>query len=505
MGNDTALAVLSDQPLLLFRYFKQQFAQVTNPPIDPIREALVMSLVTHLGAEGSLLDEVHGRPTIRLEHPILTDGQLGQLLSSAHPQLRAAQVDMLFDAVAAAPGEALAAGLDAMCSVVLAAVADGATIVVLGDRHVSPLRAPIPSLLACAAAHHALIRAGKRMRCSIVLESGEARQVTDIALLLGFGAGAVNPYLALSVANRVAGERGTASYIKAVDKGLRRILAKVGICTMSSYRGAQIFEAIGISQSLVERYFPGIASRVSGVGLDEIAARRSHGTAKRMLLRTRHAYGRDGRLQVDRLWRAPRVVARRPRHAAPRDTRRRPGRIRRVRSRGERCRAHTPPRAGSRPRGSCCSAARGRAGRGDRPAVRHGRDVVRQHQQRGPRDARRRDEPNRWQSNRVKAAKTPSATRPTANGDSRRSAIKQVASARFGVSAHYLVNADEIQIKIAQGAKPGEGGQLPGDKVDGIIARVRHSTPGVTLISPPPHHDIYSIEDLAQLISTSSA
>jgi glutamate synthase (NADPH/NADH) large chain len=495
MGNDASLAVLSDRPVSLFRYFKQQFAQVTNPPIDPIRESLVMSLETYLGAEGNLLDENPQRRTLKLPHPILTTAELERLLASSYPDLRSAHLEMLFDANDAAPGEALAAGLDALCGAALEAVSRNATILVLGDRNVSATRAPIPSVLACSAVHHALIRAGKRMRCSIVIESGEPREVSDIALLVGFGASAVSPYLALHAAEQIAGERGVQSYVKAIDKGLRKILAKMGISTIAGYRGAQIFEAIGVSKGVVERYFPDVQSRLSGIGIEEIA--------REALARHGLASGEDAELEDAGVyaWRATGE-----RHAWSPTT---ISALRQAAREGDAlsydafARAVNDEEAAVHLRGVWDLVPAGPAVPIDE--VEPAASIVR----RFATGAMSFGSISKEAHETLAVAMNTIGGRSNSGeggedaerfGGARKSAIKQVASARFGVTAHYLVNADEIQIKIAQGAKPGEGGQLPGHKVDEVIARVRHATPGVTLISPPPHHDIYSIEDLAQLV-----
>ena len=486
MGVDSPLAVLSDRPQPLFRYFKQQFAQVTNPAIDPIREELVMSLGSCVGGEGNLLDETPRQcRMLELPHPILTNDETARLLACSLPDFRVARASALFDATGA-PGEALSAGLDDLCASAIEAVSDGASVVVISDRGTSAERAPIPILLACSAVHHALIRAGKRMRCGIVVETADAREVTDVALLVGFGAGAVNPYLALEIAAAIAPERGAASYVRALKKGLLKILAKMGISTLSSYQGAQIFEAIGLSEGVIERYFPGIASRLSGIGLDEIArealARRgveARGVYAWRADAERHAWSPDA---IAKLQRAVRVddaasydeFARLVNESAPIHLRALwdfratlpPVPLDEVEPASEIVKRFV---TGAMSFGSISKEAH------ETLAVAMNRIGGRSNSGEGGEDAAR-------------------------FGDERRSAIKQVASARFGVTAHYLANADDLQIKIAQGAKPGEGGQLPGHKVDEVIARVRHATPGVTLISPPPHHDIYSIEDLAQLV-----
>src|SRR5436309_5226323 len=402
MGTDTPLACLSDRPQLLFNYFKQLFAQVTNPPIDPIREELVMSVQTTIGPEQNLFDEtpLHCRQ-LHLKSPILSNEELAQVNALDDGHLRATTLPIVF--AAGSGGDGLRAALDALCTRASKAVADGYTILVLSDRGVAATHVPIPSLLATAAVHHHLIREGTRMRCGIVVESGEPREIQHFCLLLGYGAGAVNPYLAFETLRDMVAEgilkdvdvaAAVKNYMKAVDKGVLKVMTKMGISTLQSYRGAQIFEAIGLNSEVVERYFTWTASRIEGVGLDVIA--------------------REAELRHEHL-------------------------------------AIAMNRIGGK----------SNTGEGGEAPVRYQRDP---------------------------------------NGDFRRSAIKQVASGRFGVTSYYLVNCDELQIKMAQGAKPGEGGQLPGHKVDQYIAKIRYSTPGVGLISPPPHHDIYSIEDLAQLI-----
>jgi glutamate synthase (NADPH/NADH) large chain len=493
MGNDTALAVLSDRPQPLFRYFKQQFAQVTNPPIDPIREELVMSLTSCVGGEGNLLGETPRQcRMLELPHPILTNDDMARLDISALEDFRVARVASLFDA--AGGEEALSAGLDELCAAAIAAVSEGASIVVISDRGVTNERAAIPSLLACSAVHHALIRAAKRMHCGLVVESAEPREVTDVALLIGFGAGAVNPYLALEIAAEVGTEK---NYVKALKKGLLKILAKMGISALSSYQGAQIFEAIGISEGVIERYFPGTASRLSGIGLGEIARETvmrhagafngpsrprsddGEGVYAWRAEGERHAWSPDAIAKLQRAVRAEDAssyeeFAKIVNEAPPVNLRalwdfqssRSPVPIDQVETAAQIVRRFA---TGAMSFGSISKEAH------ENLAIAMNRIGGKSNSGEGGEDAER-------------------------YGTDRRSAIKQVASARFGVTTHYLSGADELQIKIAQGAKPGEGGQLPGHKVDDVIARVRHATPGVTLISPPPHHDIYSIEDLAQLV-----
>ncbi len=519
MGNDTALAVLSDKPQTLFRYFKQQFAQVTNPPIDPIREELVMSLASCVGGEGNLLGETPRQcRMLELPHPILTNDDMARLEVSGIDDFRVARVSALFQA----EGEkALSAGLEELCASAISAVSGGASILVISDRGVTEERAAIPSLLACSAVHHALIRAGKRMRCGIIVESAEPREVTDVALLIGFGAGAVNPYLALDLASlETCGAKrsesrndggvgggtpdrvGEKNYVKALKKGLLKIMAKMGISALSSYQGAQIFEAIGISEGVIERYFPGTASKLSGIGLGEIA--------REALLRHAAGFSEEPPADVGAgvyAWRAegerhawsPDAIAKLQRAVRAEDSASYEE-FSRIVSANEGGPVHLRalwdlhstrepvPLEEVEPASQIVRRfATGAMSFGSISKEAHENLAIAMNRIGG-------------KSNSGEGGEDPVRFLPLANGDLKRSAIHQVASARFGVTAHYLANCDEMQIKIAQGAKPGEGGQLPGHKVDDVIARVRHATPGVTLISPPPHHDIYSIEDLAQLV-----
>jgi len=515
MGDDSALAVLSDRPRLLFQYFKQLFAQVTNPPIDSLLERLVMSTLSTLGAERNLLSETsqHAR-LLELEHPILTDEELERIRQISLPGFQARTLPILFKT--SEGGEGLRVALDALCREASNAVAEGANLLILSDRGISPDLAPIPSLLATGAVHHHLVREETRTRCGLIVETGEAREVAHFALLIGFGAGAVNPYLAFeTIAQLVEDgsyvpedlhcEKATQLYIKAVNKGLLKIFAKMGISTLQSYRGAQIFEAVGLSQQVVDRYFTGTPSRVSGADLEALA--------REAVIRHQRAFPGGAYLfpELD------------------------PGGLYQWRRRGERHTFHPDSIAKLQ------------------HAVRDDRFETFQEFSRAANDDAERlctlrglfrfkfaDQPlpleevesasaivrrfctgamslgsisreahetlaiamNRLggKSNTGEGGEDPVRFAPDPNGDLRRSAIKQVASGRFGVTSWYLVNSDEMQIKMAQGAKPGEGGQLPGHKIDEYIGKIRHSTPGVGLISPPPHHDIYSIEDLAQLI-----
>ncbi len=509
MGVDTPLAALSRRPRLLRGFFKQLFAQVTNPAIDPQRETLVMSLRTAVGAQGNLLDESpdHAR-RLAMAQPVLTSGDLAKLRALPRDRFRTVTLDCTFDARGG--GRALERALDALCRRASRAIALGEEILVLSDRAAGPPEAaPIPALLATAAVHSHLVREGWRTKCGLIVESGEPREVMDFALLVGFGAAAVNPYVALDLvaAQWAAGEVGSETaegaqsrYVQAVGKGLLKVLSKMGVSTVMSYRGAQLFECVGLSADVVARYFTGTPSRVGGIGLEGIAGRRPAPPRARAGGR-RARPGRRLRLPPAR--RAPRLEPRGHHRAAARRARRAARELQRVRERrrrGEPARRRAARADGARPGGRARAARRGRALERDRAALRVGRDVARIDLEGGPRDTRDRAQPARRPLQQRRGRRGRAALAVDANGDSRRSAIKQVASARFGVTTAYLVDADVLQIKVSQGAKPGEGGQLPGHKVDVEIARLRHSTPGVGLISPPPHHDIYSIEDLAQLI-----
>ena len=518
MGADIPLAVLSDRPVPLFRYFKQQFAQVTNPPIDPIREDLVMSLVSCLGGEGNLLEETEkqGR-LLELPHPILDNAQLAKLVANDSPEFKAAVLEATFPA----HGD-LAAALQDLRARASRAIDEGYSVLVVSDRGVGHDRVPIPSLLAVSAVHHHLIREGKRVRCGIVAESGDAREVADVALLIGFGAGAVNPYLAFETIAELTHAKlldkeldvakASANYVYALKKGLLKVMSKMGISTIASYHGAQIFEAIGLSREVVDEYFVGCSSPLSGIGLDRIAAE----------ARARHAAGWASDVTSDDLardldvggvyaWRAPNLPGAEKHLWSPSSVAALQKSVRNndASSYAEYAElineqaAHAMTLRGLldlQPGGDPVPVeevepaanivrrfATGAMSFGSISKEAHENLAVAMNRIGG-------------RSNTGEGGEDEARFLRDVAGDLRRSSVKQVASGRFGVTAHYLVNADEIQIKMAQGAKPGEGGQLPGHKVDSVIARVRHSTPGVTLISPPPHHDIYSIEDLAQLI-----
>jgi glutamate synthase domain-containing protein 2/glutamate synthase domain-containing protein 1/glutamate synthase domain-containing protein 3 len=493
MGDDTPPAVLSDRPRPLSAYFKQHFAQVTNPAIDPQREALVMSLRTSIGAIGNLLGE---RPAdcgrVEVASPVVDGEQMAQLRA-----LRDAQVETLPTLYDPGAGDgALERAIDALCRSASRAVWGGSSIVILSDREIDEARAPIHALLATAAVHSHHVREGARARCGLVVESGEPRETMQYALLLGYGAAAVHPYLALAALDA----EGRRRYVGAVGKGLLKICSKMGISTVQSYRGAQIFEAVGLGPRLVSRYFPGTASRIGGIEVDEVSRRvrllharafadqpaLEHGGEYRVRPGgERHAWDADA---IVRLQRAVRdesadsfaVYADGVDDASRRAT---------IRGLLE------PQPAGAvlpleavEPSASLVRRfATGAMSLGSISPEVHETLAIAMNRIGG-------------RSNTGEGGEDAARSVPDPDGSLRRSAIKQVASGRFGVTAAYLVDADQLQIKIAQGAKPGEGGQLPGHKVDERIARLRHSTPGVGLISPPPHHDIYSIEDLAQLI-----
>ena len=515
MGNDAPLAVLSDQPKPLFAYFKQLFAQVTNPPIDPYREGLVMSLMSFTGKRRNLLDETpeHCRQ-LKLPHPILTNDDVARLREVKRDDFRIATIDALFDAEADDPGEALRRGVAELLNGVEKAIADGASLIILSDRSVSATRAAIPSLLATSAVHHAMLRKNLRAEAGLVVESGEPREVMHFCLLCGFGANAVNPYLAFDALaelyRRGEGEEDLEAedlidrYITAVKKGLLKTMSKMGISTLRSYRTAQLFEAIGLSREVVDEYFTGTTSRIAGVGLAQIArdalARHADGFAPRPPGALELDFGGEYHVRTDgehHLWNAGTVTklqhavtyddakAYEQYAAAVNDQSRRHATLRGLFEfvPGEPVPLEEVEPAEEIVKRFCTG------------AMSHGSISKEAHECLAV-------AMNRLgaMSNTGEGGEDPARYIVDDSGDSLNSAIKQVASARFGVTIEYLAHARELQIKMAQGAKPGEGGQLPGHKVTDEIARLRHATPGVTLISPPPHHDIYSIEDLAQLI-----
>jgi glutamate synthase domain-containing protein 2/glutamate synthase domain-containing protein 1/glutamate synthase domain-containing protein 3 len=536
MGTDTPLACLSDKPQLLFSYFKQLFAQVTNPPLDAIREELVTSLNTYLGRAGNLLaEEPENAKLIKLKQPILTSAEVAKLKSLDSDGMRGATLSTLFKVSEGEDG--LKAALDALLASATDAVNNGATVLILSDRGVGMDLAPIPSLLACGAVHHHLIRQGIRTNTSLVIESGEPREAHHFCCLLGYGAGAVNPYLALeTIADLhhdaffpadLSLESAIKNYIKAANKAILKVASKMGISTVQSYRAAQIFEAIGLGRELIDNYFTSTASRIGGVGLEVIA--------RESLMRHRRAFPpiavqtedmldaggqyqwrRDGEyhmwnpISVAKLQQAVRFERSVSGDPTSRDDRT-PSMFRedawkafkeysksiddesrnRATIRGLlqfRFASEPIPLDEVEPASEIVKRfATGAMSFGSISKEAHETLAVAMNRIGG-------------RSNSGEGGEDAIRFKRDADGSWRRSAIKQVASGRFGVTSEYLVNADQLQIKIAQGAKPGEGGQLPGHKVDEYIAKVRHSTPGVGLISPPPHHDIYSIEDLAQLI-----
>ena len=512
MGNDTPLAVLSDKPQLLYNYFRQQFAQVTNPPIDPIREELVMSLTEYIGAVGMNIltpSENHCK-MVRLNHPILNNTQLDILCNIRYKGFKTVKLPLLFEVAKGCQG--LQQALATLCKQAEESVNEGVNYIVLSDRDVDAAHAAIPSLLAVSAVHHHLISVGKRVQTALIVESGEIREVMHAALLLGFGASALNPYMAFAVIDKLVNEKeiqldyATAEkkYIKSVCKGLFKIMSKMGISTIRSYRGAKIFEAVGLSEELSNAYFGGLSSRIGGIRLDEVArdaiafhkegmeVLKKKGEAELLPNRGLYAFRKDGEKHawnpetISTLQLATRLgsykkfkefTAMVDSKESPiflrdfLDFRRAPISIDRVEPVENIVQRFV---TGAMSYGSISREA-------------HEAMAIAMNKLHG-------------RSNTGEGGEDRARFIPREDGTSLRSAIKQVASGRFGVTAEYLVNADEIQIKIAQGAKPGEGGQLPGFKVDEVIAKTRHSIPGISLISPPPHHDIYSIEDLAQLI-----
>ena len=514
MGTDVPLACLSDRPQPLFNYFKQLFAQVTNPPIDPIREELVMSLISYIGTERNILNEApENCHTLKLPHPILTNRDLEKLRRVSSGDLLATTLPALFRAE---DGEAgLRRSLEDMSARAAHAIHSGYTLLILSDRGVDPTYAPIPSLLAMAAVHNRLVREKTRTQVALIIESGEPREVMHFALLIGYGASAINPYLAIETLHdlklrgllpeNVSAEQAEKNFIKAINKGLLKTFSKMGISTLQSYRGAQVFEAVGLNQTLVQSYFPGTASRIEGVGLDVLAreAQLKHAYAFQPLTESetdlvvggQYQYREGGEyhllnpLTIGKLQQA-------------------------VRQNNPATFQEYTDLIDEQSRNLCTLRGLLKLKYADKPVpldkVEPAKEIVKRFTTGAMSFGSISKEAHETlaiamnriggMSNTGEGGEDEARFQRDANGDLRRSAVKQVASGRFGVTTNYLVNADELQIKMAQGAKPGEGGQLPGHKVDEIIAKVRHSIPGVGLISPPPHHDIYSIEDLAQLI-----
>jgi glutamate synthase (NADPH) large chain len=513
MGNDQALAVLSERPQLFTSYFKQLFAQVTNPPIDPYRESLVMSLMAFTGREGNLLEEApeHCRQ-IKLQHPVMTNDDMARLRVLDQAGYRSCVLPILFPADAGPEG--LAPALEELGRAAEARVDEGYSFLVLSDRDVDERRAPIPALLATAAVHHHLVRVQKRHLTGLFIETAEAREVMHFATLIGYGASAVNPWLAIeTIADlRETGkvdpsltlESAIEHYITAIRKGLLKVMSKMGISTIRSYKSAQIFEAVGLADDFVRRWFPGTPSRIGGVGVAEVAREtlERHRTAYRRDEVEREAVDSGGAIHYRRFSEGHRLD---PEAIAALQQA--------VRQEDETAYRRYAALMNDEARSRCTL--RGLFGFARRDPVPLAEvEPVESIVKRFVTSAmsfgsisKEAHETLAIAMNRLGAASNSGEGGedearwvPLPNGDSARCAVKQVASGRFGVTSAYLVNARELQIKMAQGAKPGEGGQLAGLKVDAIIAKVRHSTPGVTLISPPPHHDIYSIEDLAQLI-----
>jgi glutamate synthase domain-containing protein 2/glutamate synthase domain-containing protein 1/glutamate synthase domain-containing protein 3 len=514
MGADTPLACLSDRPQPLFNYFKQLFAQVTNPPIDPIREEMVMSLISYIGTERNILDE---QPinchTLKLPHPILTNRDLEKLRRVSSGDLLATTIPTLFRA---ADGEAgLKRGLDELSGRAAHAVNSGYTLLLLSDRGVDQQFAPIPSLLAMAAVHNRLVREKTRTQVALIIESGEPREVMHFALLIGYGASAVNPYLAFESLHDLAsrgllpeginGDKAEYHFIKAINKGLLKTFSKMGISTLQSYRGAQVFEAVGLNKELIAGYFTGTASRIEGVGLGVLAkeAQMKHAYAYQpiteseteLMVGGQYQFRQDGEYHLLN----PGTISK-LQHA--------------VRQNNAKSFQEYTDLVNDQSRNLCTLRSLLKIKKSEHPVpleeVEPAKEIVKRFTTGAMSFGSISKEAHETlaiamnriggMSNTGEGGESEDRFKRDANGDLRRSAVKQVASGRFGVTANYLVNADEIQIKMAQGAKPGEGGQLPGHKVDEIVAKIRCSIAGVGLISPPPHHDIYSIEDLAQLI-----
>jgi glutamate synthase (NADPH/NADH) large chain/glutamate synthase (ferredoxin) len=512
MGTDTPLAVLSERPQLLFKYFKQLFAQVTNPPIDPIREQLVMSLVTNIGPKPNLMDESpESCRRIKVQQPILTNADLQKIREIADSHFKSKTLRMLFR-VAEGP-DGLGAAVDELCKQASQAIKEGYTFLILSDRGVNEEWAPIPSLLGISAVHHHLVRECTRTEVGLILETGEPRDVHQFACLLGYGAGTVNPYLIFEtlvdlerdgyLPEGLDAQTAEGKFIKAINKGLLKIFSKMGISTVQSYCGAQIFEAIGLNRELVDRYFTGTPSRIEGIGIREIGeeALRRHRVAYEPAAIMQLDFGGEVHYRVQgehHNW-SPETIYKLQHSTKVNDAKTyaefaalvNDESKRRSNLRGllEFKFAPEPiPVEEVEPASAIMKRFNtGAMSFGSISKEAHETLAIAMNRIGG-------------KSNTGEGGEDPERFIPAPNGDSRNSYIKQVASARFGVTTHYLVNARELQIKMAQGAKPGEGGQLPGHKVDENIARLRYATPGVQLISPPPHHDIYSIEDLAQLI-----
>ena len=520
MGTDSPIAALSDKPRLLFDYFAQLFAQVTNPPLDAIREELVTSLGQTIGAESNLLNpSADSCRQISLDFPVIDNDELAKIIhvnaDGEHPNFDAHVVRGLFPALGG--GESLRERIEEIRAEVSEAISHGARIIVLSDRDGDSEEAPIPTLLLTAAVHHHLIREKTRTRVSLVIESGEVREVHHVALLVGFGASAVNPYLAMEsaedlvrqgVITGITPEKAVANLIKSLGKGVLKVMSKMGISTIASYHGAQVFEAIGLSSEVVDEYFTGLTSRLGGVSLDTLAEetiKRHHiayppmgeipGT-KKLPIGGEYQWRREGEphlfnpetvFKLQHATRAKRYDIFKQYTTLVDDQSKNLMTLRGLFTFKEGVRRPISIDEVEPASAIIKRFATGAMSYGSISQEAHETLAIAMNRLGG-------------KSNTGEGGEDPARNTPDANGDSRRSSIKQVASGRFGVTSEYLVSADDIQIKMAQGAKPGEGGQLPGNKVYPWIAQVRYSTPGVGLISPPPHHDIYSIEDLAQLI-----
>jgi glutamate synthase (ferredoxin) len=513
MGTDTPLAVLSERQPLLFNYFKQLFAQVTNPPLDAIREELVTSMSTALGPERNLLNpEAESCRMIKIMSPIIDNDDLAKLRNISVDGFRSVTLPMCFRA--SEGGEGMRRALADLFEMATLAIRSGATILILSDRQVDKDYAPIPSLLATSGLHHHLVREGSRTKATLIVETGDAREVHHYCLLIGYGASAINPYLAFETLDDMIRQhlltgidhrKAVNHYTKAVKKGVLKVMSKMGISTLQSYRGAQIFEAVGLEQKFVDTYFTNTPSRIGGAGLEEVAAETIERHRRAFPSRPvrlpdldwggQYQWRQDGEYHMYN----PESI-----HKLQYSTRTNNYKIFKeyselINTHGQKLctlrglmdlkfAENAIPTDEVEPVESIMKRfATGAMSFGSISREAHETLAIAMNRIGG-------------RSNTGEGGEDPARYIPDANGDSRCSAIKQVASARFGVTSEYLVSANELQIKMAQGAKPGEGGQLPGHKVDEVIARVRHSTPGVGLISPPPHHDIYSIEDLAQLI-----
>ncbi len=513
MGNDSTLAVLSDKPQLLYNYFKQMFAQVTNPPIDPYRENLVMSLMSFVGREGNLLEEnADNCHQLKLSQPILTNEDTEKLKNVDIDDFRSAIIDITF--IKDKTQKALKDAISEKCKEAEKAIDDGASLIILSDREVDEVKVPIPALLATSSIHQHLVKKGKRHRAGLLVETGEAREVMHFATLVGYGASAINPYLVfetiaeLKSENKIPEdmklEEAIDNYITAVKKGLLKVMSKIGISTIRSYRGAQIFEAIGLNEKVVDKYFTGTPSRIGGIGLDKIL--------EDIILRHDSAFELKAGPEVLQPGGNIHLRTNDDKHLI---TAQSVALIQKAVREGDYniYKQYSTEINDNSEKACTIRGLLDITGTGKKisiddvepvesiikrfvtPAMSLGSISKEAHETMAIAMNRLGSA-----SNSGEGGESEDRYIPLENGDSKKSAIKQVASARFGVTSNYLVNSRELQIKMAQGAKPGEGGQLPGHKVDKMIASIRHSTPGVMLISPPPHHDIYSIEDLAQLI-----